>query len=195
MREISLPYKFEPREYQTPVFEAFDNGIRRFCMVWHRRAGKDKLCWQVMIRAMVTNPGNYFYFFPTYAQARKAAWEQVDKAGFKFLDHLPRVMRERVLDKEMFIEMKPQYGGSTVRFIGADRIDAIVGTNPKGIVFSEFSLMNPNAWELFRPVLLENEGWAIFNGTPRGRNHFYSMRVSPTPTGFSRRSRSSTRGR
>jgi hypothetical protein len=39
------------------------------------------------------------------------------------------------------------------------------------VVFSEYSLQDPQAWDYIRPILAENEGWAIFNFTPRGENH------------------------
>ena len=30
---------------------------------------------------------------------------------------------------------------------------------------------HPDAWEYLRPILVENDGWALFIYTPRGRNH------------------------
>jgi len=50
-----------------------------------------------------------------------------------------------------------------------------VGTNPVGVVMSEFSKQNPKGWEYIRPILAENDGWAIFNWTPRGKNHAYKL--------------------
>jgi phage terminase large subunit len=46
-----------------------------------------------------------------------------------------------------------------------------VGANPVGVVFSEWSLADPRAWDFVRPILAENGGWALFIYTPRGRNH------------------------
>jgi len=60
---------------------------------------------------------------------------------------------------------------SIIQIIGTDNIDSIVGTNPMGCVYSEFSLQEPAAWTLMRPILVENGGWAVFNFTPRGANH------------------------
>lgn len=68
----------------------------------------------------------------------------------------------------MFIEFK---NNSTFQVIGSDNVDSIVGTNPVGVVFSEYSLTDPQAWDYIRPILAENGGWAIFNFTPRGENH------------------------
>jgi hypothetical protein len=50
-----------------------------------------------------------------------------------------------------------------------------VGANPVGVVFSEYSITNPEAWKYVSPILAVNEGWAIFNFTPRGMNHAYTL--------------------
>lgn len=65
--------------------------------------------------------------------------------------------------------------GSIVRFLGSDNPSSLVGPSPVGIVFSEFSLHKPDAWTYLEPILLENNGWALFNGTPRGTNHMWDM--------------------
>jgi len=46
-----------------------------------------------------------------------------------------------------------------------------LNTTPYGVVFSEWPLANPAAYAYLSPILRENGGWAIFNGTPRGKNH------------------------
>ena len=50
-----------------------------------------------------------------------------------------------------------------------------IGSSVAGIVFSEFSLANASAWGFYRPILEENNGWATFISTPRGRNHLLSL--------------------
>ena len=62
-----------------------------------------------------------------------------------------------------------------IQLLGSDNVDAIVGSNPLGIVFTEYSLHKDVVWGYMRPILSENGGWALFNGTPRGMNHFYGM--------------------
>jgi phage terminase large subunit len=177
---LKLPYKFEPREYQLPLLEAFDSGKRRLVAVWHRRAGKDKTAFNLMVREMYKRPGIYYYLFPTYAQGRKILWEGIDKDGLKLLDHIPPELIASKNDTELKITLK---NGSLLRIIGTDRIDDIVGTNPIGCIFSEYSLQNPTAWDFIRPILRENGGWALFVFTPRGFNHakeLYDMaRITP----------------
>lgn len=168
MATIQIPHKFTPRPYQIPIFKAFDNGIRRIIQIWHRRAGKEKTDINIIAKGIYTDVGAYYYIFPTYNQGKKILWNGADKDGTRFLDHLPKETRLRTVGNEMFIEFK---NGSTFQVIGSDNIDSIVGTNPKGVVFSEYSLQDPTAWDYIRPILAENGGWAIFNFTPRGNNH------------------------
>uniref|UniRef100_A0A6M3IM29 Putative terminase n=1 Tax=viral metagenome TaxID=1070528 RepID=A0A6M3IM29_9ZZZZ len=121
---------------------------------------------------MIEQVGTYFYFFPTYNQGKKILWEGRDKDGFKFTDHIPEEIRTRTNSTEMLIEIQ---NGSIFQVIGTDNIDSIVGTNPIGCVFSEYALQNPDAWRFIRPILAENGGWAVFNYTPRGKNHGFDL--------------------
>jgi hypothetical protein len=170
--EITLPYKYEPRSYQEPIWEAFDEGYKRLIYVAHRRAGKDKTCWNIVVRAAVQRVGTYFYILPTYSQAKKVIWDSIDKDGFKMLDHIPKKLVDKANETEMQVELK---NGSIIQLVGADNVDRIVGTNPVGVVFSEYALIKPEVWDLIRPILAENGGWAIFNFTPRGMNHAFSL--------------------
>ena len=169
---IQLPYKFYPRDYQIPIVNAFNKGYKRIIQLWHRRSGKDKLDVNIVAREMNKKVGAYYYFYPTYAQGRKALWEAIGKDGFKYTDHFPKELVEKTNDTNMQVFYK---NGSIFQIIGTDDIDKIVGTNPIGLVFSEYSLQNPKAWEFMRPILRENGGWAIFNFTPRGKNHAYDL--------------------
>ena len=39
----------------------------------------------------------------------------------------------------------------------------------------EAALARPESWGYYRPILEENNGWAAFISTPRGRNHFLQL--------------------
>jgi len=118
--------------------------------------------------------GNYWYMLPQYEQCRKAIWNAINPAtGIKRLDEaFPLEIREKTLDNEMFIKFK---NGSTWQLMGSDKYDALVGSPPIGLTFSEYALSNPSSWGFLRPIMLENGGWAIFNSTPRGKNHFEKL--------------------
>lgn len=122
---------------------------------------------------MWLNVGNYYYTFPTYSQGKKALWDGRGRDGVRYLDYFPKeILQGKPNDTEMKIKYK---NGSLFQVIGVEDADKIVGTNPRGIIFSEYSLQNPKAWEYMRPILAENRGWAIFNYTPRGKNHAYKL--------------------
>lgn len=167
-----MPHRFLPRPYQLPLLKALDNGIKRAVHVWHRRSGKEKTDLNIVAKKMFERVGAYYYVFPSYRQASRVLWEGMDKDGFKFMEHIPTELRKRTDQTKMFIET---LNGSTFQLIGSDNIDSIVGANPIGVVFSEFSLQDPQAWDYIRPILAENGGWAIFNFTPRGKNHAYDL--------------------
>lgn len=170
--QITLPHKFNPRPYQLPILKAWDSGLKRFILVWHRRSGKDKTIVAQFPKKMFERIGLYFYFLPTYTQADKVIWKGADKDGFRFIDHFPKELIKNKNDTEMRIEL---VNGSIVQFVGADNIDRIVGTNPVGVIFSEYSLMKSNVWDFIRPILAENGGWAGFIFTPRGMNHAWNL--------------------
>ena len=84
----------------------------------------------------------------------------------------PHELRVNTNELEMFIRLK---NGSTWQVVGSDRYDAAVGSSPAGITFSEWALSNPSAWAYLAPIVIENDGWALFITTARGRNHAKSM--------------------
>jgi phage terminase large subunit len=162
-----------PRPYQLPVHVATDKGIKRAVLVWHRRAGKEITCWSIMVKkAYFHRVGLYIYFFPTSRLGRRILWDGKDKEGRRFIDQVPKeIIDGEPNSMEMKVKLK---NGSIIQIMGTDNI-INVGINPVGCVFSEFSLQDPAAWNLIRPILRENDGWAIFNFTPRGKNHAYDM--------------------
>lgn len=147
--------------------------MKRAVLVHHRRAGKDKSAFNYMVREAFKRVGIYYYFFPTYNQGRKVLWDGIDREGFRFLDHIPKVLRKGDPNQT---EMKVNLiNGSLIQVVGSDNVDTIVGTNPVGCVFSEYPLQDPSGWDFVRPILRENGGWAVFCYTPRGKNHGFDL--------------------
>lgn len=169
---IELPHNFAPRDYQVPLFKAMEQGRRRAICTWHRRAGKDVTALNITIQKMTEEVGVYFYVFPTYNQARKVIWDSVTNDGKRLLDYFPKELVSKINHSEMKIRL---VNGSLFQLVGSDNVDALMGTNPKGVVFSEYALQNPKAYEYIKPILTANKGWAIFVSTPRGKNHFYDL--------------------
>jgi hypothetical protein len=74
---------------------------------------------------------------------------------------------ERVLESDMFgrIRTKTAWDSNTLR---GDYADVLI--------LDEYSLMSPTAWdEVGAPMLLDNDGDAIFIFTPKRHNHAYTM--------------------
>lgn len=171
--KVRLPFNFIPRDYQLPFLEAWDSGINRFILVWHRRSGKDKTVFANLPKKMFERKAGYFYFAPTYKQGKKVIWDNVDPAtGFKLLDHIPKSIIKNKNENELKIELT---NGSYVQIVGTDNIDSVMGSNPFGCVFTEFSLQHREAWDYIRPILAVNGGWAVFVFTPRGTNHAFDL--------------------
>lgn len=164
---------FDPRDYQLDFLKAMDSGKKRAVLVWHRRAGKEIVCFNYMIRqAFWHRVGTYVYFFPTTRLGRRILWDGINKDGKRFIDYIPKeIMAGKPNEQEMKIKLT---NGSVIQIIGTDLIEN-VGVNPVGVVFSEYSLQDSKAWTYTRPILRENGGWAVFNFTPRGRNHAHDL--------------------
>ena len=145
-------------------------------LCWHRRAGKDCTSLNVLIDQMLMRPGSYYHLFPTGRQGRKAIYEGIGKNGIRYMDHFPKEIIARKNDQEMLVEVKGEKGNSIYQVVGTDKgMDYLRGTNPVGVIFSEYSRMSPAVWDTIRPILRENDGWAIFAYTPWGENHGYDL--------------------
>lgn len=168
---IELPV-LDYREYQSPLVRYMRGGGKRAVWVAHRRSGKDVTCWQYLVEASIQDKGTYYYCLPEFAHARRVIWEGMLNDGMRFVNLIPKVLVKATNDSQMKIEL---VNGSIIQLVGSDQYDRLVGTNPKGIVFSEYSITHPMAWQILRPILAANGGWAIFNGTPRGKNHFHEI--------------------
>jgi phage terminase large subunit len=121
---------------------------------------------------MMQRRGIYYYMLPTYNQAKKIIWDGMGKDGIKFREHFPSEVVQKIDETEMQITLT---NGSIFQLVGTDKIDRIVGTNPVGCIFSEYSLQKREVWDLIEPILLENGGWASFIFTPRGKNHAFDL--------------------
>ena len=163
-REISIPFHFSPRPYQL----AFLQAPQRFkIFVVHRRGGKSKTALNDQIAKTQRKVGVYYYFLPTYSQAKKVIWDSLIR------EHVPMDLVAKLNASELCIYWK---NGSIQRFVGCEDIDKHRGINPIDVVFDEFSEMNPEIWTaIIQPVLRENQGTATFIFTPKGKNHSWEL--------------------
>lgn len=171
--QVTLPNAWSPRPYQQSVLKYLSSGGKRAVAVWHRRAGKDVTALNWTACAAHLSPGIYWHMLPTAQQGRIVIWDGRDNDGRSLLDKtIPPELRKKTRNDEIKIELKC---GSIWQVVGSDNYDRLVGANPKGVVFSEYALTDPRAWDYVRPILVQNGGWALFIFTPRGKNHAYDL--------------------
>ncbi|QCI67515.1 hypothetical protein [Phreatobacter stygius] len=173
-RTIRIPNGWQPRWYQRALWDHLEAGGKRALMVAHRRWGKDEVALHRSAVAMIERPATYWHMLPEYGQGRKAIWNAVNPhSGKRRIDEaFPHEIRNRSNDNEMFIEL---INGATWQVVGSDSYDSVVGSPPVGVTFSEWALADPRAWAYIQPILSENDGWALFITTPRGKNHVERM--------------------
>lgn len=173
--EIAL----KAREWQKPLITAFrpkerdGRALKRGSVIAHRRAGKDRVALFIELEQMLQSPREAWHSLPTYKQARKVIWDALTGDGRRLIEvAFPPAIVKRRIEDEMKIEL---LNGSLWRLVGADSFDALVGSNPKHVTFSEYALTSPRAFEFVRPILAENGGSALFISTPRGYNHAFDL--------------------
>lgn len=157
-----------------PLWSYLERGGKRAIEIAHRRWGKDDLILHRTAVAMFERPASYWHMLPEFAQARRALWTAVNShTGKRRIDEaFPQELRDSANEQEMFIRMK---NGATWQLVGSDRYNNLVGAGVAGVTFSEWALANPSSWGYIRPMIEENDGWATFITTPRGRNHAQAM--------------------
>lgn len=148
-----------------------ERGTRWAIAVCHRRAGKTVACINELIRkagkSKRDNP-RFAYIAPQLNQAKDIAWSYL----LDFTDHLAPERKANAA--ELWIEL-PQ-NRARIRIYGADNPDRLRGIYLDGVVLDEYGDMDPGMWsKVLRPALSDREGWAIFIGTPKGRNGFWRL--------------------
>lgn len=161
-REIIIPYS--PRA----EFQSFHDRRQRWAaLVCHRRAGKTVASVNDLIRGAIecTNPEPRFaYIAPLFVQAKDIAWSYLKK----FTNPIPGVVYN---ESELRIDLPNK---ARIRLYGSDNYERLRGIYLDGIILDEYGDMPPAAWgEVIRPCLSDRKGWAVFIGTPKGRNHFW----------------------
>lgn len=144
--------------------------LKRFnVLVAHRRFGKTVFTVNETIdqalRCKLERP-RYAYIAPFYKQAKGIAWDYV-KA---YTLNIPGVSYN---EAELRCDLP---NGARITLYGADNPDSLRGIYLDGVVLDEFAQMNNRVWsEIIRPALADRKGWAIFIGTPMGRNAFHDV--------------------
>ena len=140
----------------------------------HRRAGKTVACVFDLIKAAVRcelpNP-RFAYVAPYLNQAKDIAWNYLQQYTDAFAPY------RKVNASELWIELSNR---ARIRIYGADNAERLRGVYFDGVVLDEYGDMDPAVWSrIVRPMLSDpgRSGWAIFIGTPKGKNAFHKLWV------------------
>lgn len=164
MTEVVIPYL--PRGHQQSLHDS----LKRFnVIVCHRRFGKTVLAINELLKKCLTNTQErprYAYIAPTYKQAKSIAWD--------YLKHYSRPIPGITINEA---ELRVDYpNGGRIQLLGSDNPDAIRGIYLDGVVMDEYAQMHGSLFgEVIRPALSDRRGFAIFIGTPKGKNVFHEL--------------------
>lgn len=163
-RLIQLDYT--PRRQFLPFHE---RSQRWACLLAHRRSGKTVATINDIVRrAIVENKqdGQYGYLGPYRGQVKKIAWSYLKKFAQPILGADPN-------ESELWVKL---LNGAVIQLFGADNPDSLRGAYFDGVVIDEYADIRPSLWTgVVRPMLVDRKGWAVFIGTPKGKNQFWEL--------------------
>ncbi len=157
-----------PRPQQLAIHRGLE--AHRFgAVVAHRRMGKSVAAVNHLQRAALMSKNQrarFAYLAPTYTMGKSIIWDYLRY----FASPIPMV---DIRISELSVTYPNE---SQVRIYGADNPDSLRGLYFDGIVLDEYGLMHPRIFsEVIRPALSDRQGWALFLGTPAGKNQFYEV--------------------
>lgn len=163
VQKLVIPYC--PRE----AFEGFHNRLQRWaCLVLHRRAGKTVSGINDLIKASLTcklQDPHFAYIAPYRSQAKSVAWD--------YLKRYSEPVRKSANEAELKVTL---LNGGRISLFGADNADAMRGLYFDGVFLDEYGDYRPSVWgNVIRPTLSDRQGWAVFSGTPKGKNQFWEV--------------------
>lgn len=152
--------------------KVFQSKARFTVLTAGRRFGKTHLA-AVRASAKALDPANVkrkpvFIIAPIATQAKLLYWQLL-------IDSLQQVLdpRRPPQANEGHIYLN---NGVMIGVKGSDRPDTLRGVGLYHAELDEYADMKPEVWEsIIRPALTDVEGSAGFIGTPKGRNHFWTL--------------------
>jgi predicted phage terminase large subunit-like protein len=146
--------------------EVWNDDTRFKVIAAGRRCGKSRYAaYRLLIEALGLEKGHVFYIAQTQGQARDVMWQVL-------MDICQPVLKSYHINN-LQINL---INGATISLKGSDRPDTMRGVSLKFVVLDEYAGMKPEVWEeVLRPALADQQGDAVFIGTPTGRNHFWDL--------------------
>ena len=139
-----------------------------------RRFGKSYLSGSELINAAMgfdkitgeeNRDKNVVYIAPTFQMCKGIMWKWL-------MENAPKGFIKKHNVSELYMEF---YNGSSIQLRSGENYDSLRGLSLSFVVMDEVADLHPDCWSLVcRPALSDQEGGALFIGTPKGTNHFYT---------------------
>lgn len=155
---------YEPRNWAMTLHDAV---VRWIVLVIHRRAGKSTAALNHLQRDALENPNTtYAYIAPTYKQAKRIIWKMA-------MNYAREIKGVKFNSAELLITYE---NGSQIMILGSDDPDSLRGIALWGCFLDEYAQQSPIVFtEVISKALADHEGYCIFGGTPKGKNHFFRI--------------------
>ena len=150
----------------TPIqVKLYDDWKNRFWVIPSGRRSRKTIIGICKVRnhALRNSGGTYFHGAPTWRQAKQIFWKKLKM----FYGDLIKDKSE----SELMIRLD---NDAEIYVTGLDRPERVEGLGWDGCHITEMGKIKDNAFEeSIRPALADKQGFAILDGVPKGRNHYY----------------------
>lgn len=162
--QIDLPPLHRGRDGTGGQVAIFNHPARFKVVVCGRRWGKTTLGVVLCLRTGLQS-GRAWWVAPTYPVAN---------IGWRLLKSLAaQIPGAETHEADRYVSLP---GGGEVWVKSADNPDSLRGEGLDGCVLDEFRNIKEEAWlEALRPALSDHKGWALFIGTPKGKNWVWRL--------------------
>lgn len=110
----------------------------------------------------------YFHGAPTHQQAKGIFWKRLKHDTALFRSKQPS-------ESELYVTL---LNGTEIHVIGLDKPERVEGQPWDGCHITEIGNVKDGAWpENIRPVLSDTGGFALLDGVPEGRNHYFDLAI------------------
>jgi hypothetical protein len=136
-----------------------------------RRFGKTQLAWVKCLTYMAEHPKSLLWWVaPLYKELRPATKT--------VRDITPKNWISKISEQKETIQYLKIFNGAECFFHSADREDSLRGSGLHGLVVDEAPMLKETRWSAeLEPSLMDYDGWALFIGTPKGRNWFSRLKA------------------
>jgi len=162
--QVELPPLHKGRDGNGGQLEIVRSKARFKVVVCGRRWGKTTLGVFMCLETSLQG-GRTWWVAPTYPVAN---------IGWRLLKALVKQIPQcEVHEADRYVELP---GGGEVWIKSADNPDGLRGEGLDGVVLDEVAQIRETAWqEALRPALADKKGWALFIGTPKGKNWVWRL--------------------